>query len=192
MAVGDVLRWLEGQLAPFEWLAVGPLIHERLNRCLWMPHTWIDNGEASWMSPYSLGWKCCSLICCERKMLFVSWKSTVYKSSEQSVCFLPPPRISDVARGVWPGDALGDRRTRQVGPSIPVTSPCLICTCLMKFCSTFRHSNHSPSTSGTRSYETNFSTYDIVLHLFSVECRWSNLVEWPSTMDMGLYGRGNF
>jgi len=31
----------------------------------------------------SHGWKYCWLICCERKILFVGWKSTAYKASEQ-------------------------------------------------------------------------------------------------------------
>jgi hypothetical protein len=33
-----------------------------------------------WLKSY--GWKYCSLICCERKILFVGWKSTAYKTSE--------------------------------------------------------------------------------------------------------------
>ena len=33
----------------------------------------------------SHSWKYCWLICCERKILFVDWKNTAYKSNEQGV-----------------------------------------------------------------------------------------------------------
>ena len=33
----------------------------------------------------SHGWKYCWLICCERKILFVGWKSTTYKPSEHGI-----------------------------------------------------------------------------------------------------------
>ena len=34
----------------------------------------------------SHGWKYCSLICCERKTLFVRWNSMTYNTSEQGQC----------------------------------------------------------------------------------------------------------
>ena len=36
------------------------------------------------------GWKYCWLICCERKLLFIDWKSTTYKPNEQ-----------DSEQGLW-------------------------------------------------------------------------------------------
>jgi hypothetical protein len=63
-----------------------------------MYELWTDGhmSTSSFFNPWTLlfkamfarlknnGWKYCSLICCERKTLFVYWKITAYKTSEQS------------------------------------------------------------------------------------------------------------
>ena len=54
----------------------------------------------------SHGWKYCWLICRERKILFIGWKSTAYKPNEQGDCFkLNAARlcvgVKCLAQGVW-------------------------------------------------------------------------------------------
>jgi len=46
----------------------------------WFYFAWII-ALFAWL--ISHGWKYCWLICCERKILFVGWKGTAYKPSEQ-------------------------------------------------------------------------------------------------------------
>jgi hypothetical protein len=53
-----------------------------LNCDLWPRDTWLCN---TIITSCSFGWKYYSLIYYERKILFVDWKSTVYKLSEQGV-----------------------------------------------------------------------------------------------------------
>ena len=45
------------------------------------------------------GWKYYWLICCERKILFVGWKNTAYKSSEQGVTIWQP--LIRLSRQPW-------------------------------------------------------------------------------------------
>ena len=60
------------------------MVHDARQGSLW-------NNMAPFVWLISHDWKYCWLICCERKIIFVRWKSTDYKTSEQGKIYRESP-----------------------------------------------------------------------------------------------------
>ena len=75
--------------------------------CNWnllLHQSWICHvrlADKPWLKVYQPSRKYGWLICCERKILFVGWKSTAYKPNEQDVC---GKVRADARQGKWYAD----------------------------------------------------------------------------------------